>query len=202
MTAQNLIALHDGLRLIAPRMVDREMTQGRQSPRLVREELSMSELNGCRRAKVLSPETQWETFLSEIGRGITREDAARKWGVDVSMIFTIGPYCRRGCAVRPATERNWALEDTRRDWTSRPRRSRRSRRRRSGWGCFAESQLGLTSPLLPRVRARQRSDPQAGRQRRHRRRPARCGRRRCWASPTIVCTADLKRHSTAPEDLA
>ncbi len=82
----------------------------------------MSELNGRRKAKVLSPETKWEIFLSVMGREITQSDAARKWGVDVSTIITIRRTVKDAALAafsskpgRPAAERNWQLKEANRE---------------------------------------------------------------------------------------
>lgn len=82
----------------------------------------MSELNGRRKPRVLSPETKWEIFLQVVGREITQSDAARKWGVDVSTIIAIRRTVKDAALAalsakpgRPATERNWELEEARRE---------------------------------------------------------------------------------------
>jgi len=82
----------------------------------------LSELNGRRRPKVLSPETKWEIFLQVTSREITQSDAARKWGVDVSTIITIRRAVKDAALAalaakpgRPGMERNWELEEARRE---------------------------------------------------------------------------------------
>jgi transposase-like protein len=69
---------------------------------------------------VLSPETKWEIFLQVTSREITQADAARRWHVDVSTIIGIRRAVKDAAMValsakpgRPATERNWELEQTR-----------------------------------------------------------------------------------------
>ena len=80
----------------------------------------MSENGGCRRPRVLSPETKWEIFLQITSREITQADAARKWHVDVSTIIGIRRAVKDAALAalaakpgRPAVERNWELDQAR-----------------------------------------------------------------------------------------
>ena len=82
----------------------------------------MSESNGRRRPRVLSPETKWEIFLQVTSRELTQADAARKWHVEVSTIIGIRRTVKDAALValsakpgRPAAERNWELEEARRE---------------------------------------------------------------------------------------
>ena len=82
----------------------------------------MSEVNGRRRPRVLSPETKWEIFLQVTSRELTQADAARKWSVDVSTIIGIRRTVKDAALAalsakpgRPAAERNWELEEARRE---------------------------------------------------------------------------------------
>ena len=82
----------------------------------------MSENGARRRARVLSPETKWEIFLQVTSREITQADAARRWGVDVSTIIGIRRTVKDAALAalsakpgRPATQRNWELEEARRE---------------------------------------------------------------------------------------
>jgi transposase len=46
--------------------------------------------NGMRRRRrQLSPEEKWELFLEVVSGQLTQADAARKWGVDVSVVIRI-----------------------------------------------------------------------------------------------------------------
>ena len=74
----------------------------------------MSENEGRRRGRVLSPESKWEVFLQVTSREMSQAEVARKWEVDVSTVIGIrrtvkdaalaALVARRG---RPARERNW-----------------------------------------------------------------------------------------------
>jgi transposase-like protein len=82
----------------------------------------VSERNGRRRPRVLSPETKWEIFLQVTSREISQADAARKWGVDVSTIISLRRTVKDAALAalsarpgRPAAERNWELEEARRE---------------------------------------------------------------------------------------
>lgn len=82
----------------------------------------MSQANGRRRPRVLSPETKWEIFLQVTSREIAQADAARKWGVDVSTIITIRRTVKDAALAalsarpgRPAAERHWELEEAQRE---------------------------------------------------------------------------------------
>ncbi len=48
----------------------------------------MSMSNG-RRRRQLTPEEKWEVFLEVVSQQLTQADAARKWGVDVSVIIKL-----------------------------------------------------------------------------------------------------------------
>ena len=82
----------------------------------------MSENEGRRRGRVLSPEAKWEVFLQVTSREMSQAEVARKWQVDVSTVIGIrravkdaalaALVARRG---RPAKERNWELEAARRE---------------------------------------------------------------------------------------
>ncbi len=80
----------------------------------------MSDLNGRRRARKLSPETKWEIFLQVTGKELSQAEAARKWQVDVSTVIGIRRTVKDAALAalarvpgRPATERNWELEAAR-----------------------------------------------------------------------------------------
>lgn len=46
--------------------------------------------NGRRRSRrQLSPEEKWQVFLEVVSQEISQADAARKWGVDVSVIIRL-----------------------------------------------------------------------------------------------------------------
>lgn len=42
-----------------------------------------------RRRRQLSPEEKWEVFVEVTSQQLTQRDAARKWGVDVSVIIKL-----------------------------------------------------------------------------------------------------------------
>jgi transposase-like protein len=48
----------------------------------------MGEPDG-RRRRQLSPEEKWEVFLEVTSQQLTQRDAARKWGVDVSVVIKL-----------------------------------------------------------------------------------------------------------------
>ena len=80
----------------------------------------MSNNEGRRRPRVLSPEMKWEIFLQVTSREITQSDAARKWHVDVSTIIAIRRTVKDAALAalaarpgRPSAERNWELERAR-----------------------------------------------------------------------------------------
>jgi transposase len=82
----------------------------------------VSENGARRRPRVLSPETKWEIFLRVAAREISQADAARKWGVDVSTVIGIRRTAKDAALAafaakpgRPAIERNWELEEARRE---------------------------------------------------------------------------------------
>jgi transposase len=82
----------------------------------------VSENGTRRRPRVLLPETKWEIFLQVTSREITQADAARKWGIDVSTVIGIRRSVKDAALAalsakpgRPAAERNWELEEARRE---------------------------------------------------------------------------------------
>lgn len=82
----------------------------------------MNDNGARRRPRVLSPETKWEIFLQVTSRQMSQADAARKWHVDVSTIIGIRRTVKDAALTalaakpgRPATERNWELEEARRE---------------------------------------------------------------------------------------
>ena len=44
---------------------------------------------GRRKRRVLSPEEKWEIFLEVTSQELTQADAARKWGVDTSVVIKL-----------------------------------------------------------------------------------------------------------------
>jgi transposase len=51
--------------------------------------------NGTRRKRrQLSPEEKWEVFLEVTSQELSQADAARKWGVDVSVVIRIRQLAR------------------------------------------------------------------------------------------------------------
>ncbi len=52
---------------------------------------------GRRKRRLLTPEEKWEAFLEVTSRELTQSDAARKWGVDTSVVIKLDamPRTRR-----------------------------------------------------------------------------------------------------------
>ena len=44
---------------------------------------------GRRKRRVLSPEEKWEIFLEVTSQELSQADAARKWGVDISVVIKL-----------------------------------------------------------------------------------------------------------------
>ncbi len=44
---------------------------------------------GRRKRRLLSPEEKWEIFLEVTSQELTQADAARKWGVDASVVIKL-----------------------------------------------------------------------------------------------------------------
>ena len=44
---------------------------------------------GRRKRRLLSPEEKWEIFLEVTSQELTQADAARKWGVDTSVVIKL-----------------------------------------------------------------------------------------------------------------
>jgi transposase len=53
------------------------------------QEDEMTENSRRRSRRQLSPEEKWELFLEVVSQELTQADAARKWGVDVSVVIRI-----------------------------------------------------------------------------------------------------------------
>jgi hypothetical protein len=80
----------------------------------------VSDLNGRRRPRTLSPESKWEIFLQVTSKELSQAEAARKWQVDVSTVIGIRRAVKDAALTalarapgRPASERNWELEAAR-----------------------------------------------------------------------------------------
>ena len=54
----------------------------------------MMENGKARKRRQLSPEEKWEIFLEVTSQEISQADAARKWGVDVSVIIRLRALAR------------------------------------------------------------------------------------------------------------
>src|SRR4249919_1771596 len=54
----------------------------------------MMENSKARKRRQLSPEEKWEVFLEVTSQEISQADAARKWGVDVSVIIRLRALAR------------------------------------------------------------------------------------------------------------
>ena len=54
----------------------------------------MMENDKRRRRRQLTPEKKWEIFLEVASQEISRADAARKYGVDVSLIIRLGALAK------------------------------------------------------------------------------------------------------------
>jgi transposase len=46
-------------------------------------------MSSGRRRRQLTPEEKWEVFVEVVSQQLTQRDAARKWGVDVSVIIKL-----------------------------------------------------------------------------------------------------------------
>lgn len=46
-------------------------------------------MSSGRRRRRLTPEEKWEVFVEVVSQQLTQRDAARKWGVDVSVIIKL-----------------------------------------------------------------------------------------------------------------
>jgi transposase len=52
-------------------------------------EMSNQAVPGRRRRRLLTPEEKWEAFLEVTSRELSQADAARKWGVDTSVVIKL-----------------------------------------------------------------------------------------------------------------
>jgi transposase len=50
-----------------------------------------------RRRRQLTPEEKWEVFLEVTSQQLTQADAARKWGVDVSVVIKLRRLAKDAC---------------------------------------------------------------------------------------------------------
>jgi len=80
--------------------------------------------NGMRRRRrQLTPEEKWQLFLEVTSLQLTQADAARKWGVDVSVVIRVRQLAKDACLAafassrpgRPASVEEAELELLRRD---------------------------------------------------------------------------------------
>jgi len=67
----------------------------------------MMENGKSRKRRQLSPEEKWEIFLEVTSQEISQADAARKYGVDVSVIIRLRASAKPG---RPASVQDVELE--------------------------------------------------------------------------------------------
>jgi transposase-like protein len=68
-----------------------------------------------RRRRRLSPEEKWEVFLEVVSQQLTQSDAARKWGVDVSLVIKLRRLAKDAAlAAFPRGDR----DEARRWWTA------------------------------------------------------------------------------------
>ena len=51
--------------------------------------MSNQAVPGRRRRRLLTPEEKWEAFLEVTSREVSQADAARKWGVDTSVVIKL-----------------------------------------------------------------------------------------------------------------
>ena len=78
----------------------------------------MMENGKSRKRRQLSPEEKWEIFLEVTSQEISQADAARKWGVDVSVIIRLRALAKDAAlaafasskAGRPASVQDVELE--------------------------------------------------------------------------------------------
>jgi transposase len=62
--------------------------------------------NGRRRSRrQLSPEEKWQVFLEVVSQEISQADAARKWGVDVSVIIRLRALAKDAAMAAFASSR-------------------------------------------------------------------------------------------------
>jgi transposase-like protein len=74
----------------------------------------MMENGKPRKRRQLTPEEKWEVFLEVTSQELSQADAARKWGVDVSVIVRLRawrrtPRWRRSPRRSPGDQRRWRL---------------------------------------------------------------------------------------------
>jgi transposase len=50
-----------------------------------------------RRRRQLTPEEKWEVFVEVTSQQLTQRDAARKWGVDVSVVIKLRKLAKDAC---------------------------------------------------------------------------------------------------------
>lgn len=58
-----------------------------------------------RQRRQLSPEEKWQVFLEVTSQEITQADAARRWGVDVSVIIKLRRLVKDGALAAFASSR-------------------------------------------------------------------------------------------------
>jgi len=51
--------------------------------------MSSQAVPGRRKRRLLTPEEKWEAFLEVTSRELSQADAARKWGVDTSVVIKL-----------------------------------------------------------------------------------------------------------------
>jgi len=59
----------------------------------------MMESGKSRKRRQLSPEEKWEVFLEVTSQELSQADAARKWGVDVSVIIRLRALAKDAALV-------------------------------------------------------------------------------------------------------
>lgn len=68
---------------------------------------------GRRRRRLLSPEEKWEIFLEVTSRELTQADAARKWGVDTSVVIKLRRDAKEAALAAFASSRPGGSRDPR-----------------------------------------------------------------------------------------
>ena len=68
---------------------------------------------GRRRRRLLTPEEKWEAFLEVTSRELTQSDAARKWGVDTSVVIKLRRDAKDAALAAFASSRPGGSRDPR-----------------------------------------------------------------------------------------
>lgn len=75
--------------------------------------MSNQSVPGRRKRRLLSPEEKWEAFLEVTSRELTQADAARKWGVDTSVVIKLRRDAKDAAMAAFASSRPGGSRDPR-----------------------------------------------------------------------------------------